>query len=58
MDTLPEGRPPDSKQRSEYRRGYHDWKPSVEKTDVFGTMEAIEGTVFYQRYNGIKMIFL
>ncbi|XP_071443548.1 uncharacterized protein form3 [Hetaerina americana] len=27
----------------QYRRVYQDWKPSVEKTDVVGAMEAIEG---------------
>ncbi|KAG8230024.1 hypothetical protein J437_LFUL008465, partial [Ladona fulva] len=26
----------------QYRRVYQDWKPSVEKTDLVGTMEAIE----------------
>lgn len=26
-----------------YRRVYQDWRPSVEKTDVVGAMEAIEG---------------
>lgn len=27
----------------EYKRVYPDWKPTIEKTDVVGVMEAIEG---------------
>ncbi|KAF2343911.1 hypothetical protein FHG87_025333, partial [Trinorchestia longiramus] len=32
---------PDSNTQSTYRRVYKDWRPSVDKTDVIGTMEAI-----------------
>lgn len=35
LDTLPEG--------SQYKRVYPDWKPTIEKTDVVGAMEAIAG---------------
>lgn len=28
---------------SEYKRVYPDWKPTIDKTDVVGAMEAIEG---------------
>jgi len=34
LDTLPE---------EKYRRVYSDWRPTIEKTDVVGAMEAIEG---------------
>ncbi|XP_059488775.1 inverted formin-2 isoform X2 [Neocloeon triangulifer] len=37
LDTLPE-----EKQTGTYRRVYSDWKPTIEKTDVVGAMEAIE----------------
>lgn len=43
LDTLPEDRPTGDVNKKGYRRVYHDWKPSVDKTDVVGTMEAIEG---------------
>jgi inverted formin-2 len=39
LDTLPE----EKTQSGQYRRVYSDWKPTVEKTDVVGTMEAIAG---------------
>jgi hypothetical protein len=39
LDTLPE----EKAQSGQYRRVYSDWKPTVEKTDVVGAMEAIEG---------------
>jgi len=39
LDTLPE----EKTQSGQYRRVYSDWKPTVEKTDVVGAMEAIEG---------------
>lgn len=35
LDTLPEG--------SQYKRVYPDWKPTIDKTDVVGAMEAIAG---------------
>nr|CAD7397987.1 unnamed protein product [Timema cristinae] len=40
LDTLPEEKatPP----TSQYKRVYSDWKPTIEKTDVVGAMEAIE----------------
>ncbi|XP_075228293.1 uncharacterized protein LOC142328432 isoform X2 [Lycorma delicatula] len=42
LDTLPEG--------SQYKRVYPDWKPTIEKTDVVGAMEAIAA----QPQNGVK----
>jgi len=47
LHTLPEervGRPNDAvAPATEYKRVYPDWKPAIEKTDVVGAMEAIEG---------------
>ena len=48
LDTLPEDRASDPK-KGEYRRVYHDWKPSVEKTDWLGTIHAIEGNLIKVR---------
>uniref|UniRef100_A0A1B6D1V3 FH2 domain-containing protein n=1 Tax=Clastoptera arizonana TaxID=38151 RepID=A0A1B6D1V3_9HEMI len=38
LDTLPEGKLAEA---SQYKRVYSDWKPTIDKTDVVGTMEAI-----------------
>ena len=34
----------------------YDWRPSVEKTDVMRTMEAIEGTRFYVQKNYVQTL--
>ena len=39
MDTLPE----EKSTNTQYKRVYSDWRPTIEKTDVVGAMEAIEG---------------
>lgn len=39
LDTLPEEKPTNT----QYKRVYSDWRPTIEKTDVVGAMEAIEG---------------
>jgi len=39
LDTLPE----DRSTNTQYRRVYSDWRPTIDKTDVVGAMEAIEG---------------
>lgn len=44
LDTLPEGKLAEG--NSQYKRVYSDWKPTVDKTDVVGTMEAIAGKVY------------
>ncbi|RZF46426.1 hypothetical protein LSTR_LSTR012501 [Laodelphax striatellus] len=41
LDTLPEGKLAEAGHCSQYKRVYPDWKPTIEKTDVVGTMEAI-----------------
>ncbi|KAG8318057.1 FH2 domain-containing protein 1, variant 2 [Homalodisca vitripennis] len=41
LDTLPEGKL--AQGAGQYKRVYSDWKPTVDKTDVVGTMEAIAG---------------
>ncbi|XP_066985024.1 uncharacterized protein [Macrobrachium rosenbergii] len=41
LGTLPEDQPSEETQTG-YQRVYRDWRPSVEKTDVVGAMEAIE----------------
>lgn len=41
LDTLPEGKL--AQGNAQYKRVYTDWRPTVEKTDVVGTMEAIAG---------------
>lgn len=43
LDTLPEERPSKIEDAMSYKRVYPDWKPTVDKTDVVGAMEAIEG---------------
>lgn len=43
LDTLPEGKLAEG--NSQYKRVYSDWKPTVDKTDVVGTMEAIAGKI-------------
>ena len=40
LDTLPEEK---STSAPQYKRVYSDWRPTIEKTDVVGAMEAIEG---------------
>lgn len=42
LDTLPEGKLADAS-RDGYKRVYTDWKPTIDKTDVVGVMEAIAG---------------
>jgi hypothetical protein len=42
LDTLPE----EKSTSTQYRRVYSDWRPIIEKTDVVGAMEAIEGGYF------------
>lgn len=44
LDTLPEGKLAEG--NSQYKRVYSDWKPTVDKTDVVGTMEAIAGKTY------------
>ncbi|XP_073969429.1 FH2 domain-containing protein formin 3 isoform X2 [Rhodnius prolixus] len=39
LDTLPEGKLAEG--GMQYKRVYSDWKPTIEKTDVVGAMEAI-----------------
>ncbi|CAH1402324.1 unnamed protein product [Nezara viridula] len=39
LDTLPEGKLADGS--LQYKRVYSDWKPTIDKTDVVGAMEAI-----------------
>jgi hypothetical protein len=39
LDTLPE----EKSTNTQYKRVYSDWRPTIEKTDVVGAMEAIEG---------------
>lgn len=41
LDTLPEGKLAEG--GMQYKRVYSDWKPTIEKTDVVGAMEAIAG---------------
>ncbi|XP_063233866.1 uncharacterized protein LOC134537410 [Bacillus rossius redtenbacheri] len=48
LDTLPEERVEKSVSQApatcaQYKRVYSDWRPTIEKTDVAGVMEAIEG---------------
>lgn len=38
LDTLPE----EKSTNTQYKRVYSDWRPTIEKTDVVGAMEAIE----------------
>jgi len=42
LDTLPE----EKSTNTQYKRVYSDWRPTIEKTDVVGAMEAIEGGFF------------
>jgi hypothetical protein len=42
LDTLPEGKLADVN-NDEYKRVYSDWRPTIDKTDVVGVMEAIAG---------------
>lgn len=42
LDTLPEGKLADAN-KDGYKRVYTDWKPTIDKTDVVGVMEAIAG---------------
>jgi hypothetical protein len=39
LDTLPE----EKSTNTQYKRVYSDWRPTIEKTDIVGAMEAIEG---------------
>jgi len=41
LDTLPEGKLADANEG--YKRVYSDWRPTIDKTDVVGVMEAIAG---------------
>lgn len=49
LDTLPEGKQVYSGSQSNYRKVFPDWKPSstIDKTDVVGAMEAVEGINIY-----------
>ncbi|KAL0275923.1 UNVERIFIED_CONTAM: hypothetical protein PYX00_003637 [Menopon gallinae] len=42
LDTLPEERTTRTNGVPEYKRVYPDWKPTIDRTDVVGVMEAIE----------------
>lgn len=42
LDTLPEGKLADVNNDG-YKRVYSDWRPTIDKTDVVGVMEAIAG---------------
>lgn len=42
LDTLPEGKLADANNDG-YKRVYSDWRPTIDKTDVVGVMEAIAG---------------
>lgn len=42
LDTLPEGKLADTNNEG-YKRVYSDWRPTIDKTDVVGVMEAIAG---------------
>jgi len=42
LDTLPEGKLADAN-KDGYKRVYADWRPTIDKTDVVGVMEAIAG---------------
>lgn len=42
LDTLPEGKLADAN-KDGYKRVYSDWRPTIDKTDVVGVMEAIAG---------------
>jgi len=42
LDTLPEGKLANAKNDG-YKRVYTDWRPTIDKTDVVGVMEAIAG---------------
>lgn len=41
LDTLPEGKLANA--NDGYKRVYSDWRPTIDKTDVVGVMEAIAG---------------
>lgn len=43
LDTLPEEKISRTNEPMQYKRVYPDWKPTIDKTDVVGVMEAIEG---------------
>lgn len=42
LDTLPEGKLANANNDG-YKRVYSDWRPTIDKTDVVGVMEAIAG---------------
>lgn len=43
LDTLPEGKLATDGNNDGYKRVYSDWRPTIDKTDVVGVMEAIAG---------------
>lgn len=43
LDTLPEGKLAKDANNDGYKRVYSDWRPTIDKTDVVGVMEAIAG---------------
>lgn len=63
LDTLPEEKTTKTNEVTEYKRVYPDWKPTIDKTDVVGAMEAIEGKsdkeiICYYIKLSIHLIFL
>jgi hypothetical protein len=48
LDTLPE----EKSTNTQYKRVYSDWRPTIEKTDIVGAMEAIEGGFFCGSISG------
>lgn len=43
---------------SQYKRVYPDWKPTIDKTDVVGTMEAIAGAVLIFVLHHVKFFLI
>lgn len=49
LDTLPE----EKSTNTQYKRVYSDWRPTIEKTDIVGAMEAIEGGCCISHCSGV-----
>jgi len=52
LDTLPE----EKSTSTQYKRVYSDWRPTIEKTDVVGAMEAIEGGCSTRSHNSAGIL--
>jgi hypothetical protein len=47
--------PEEKSTSTQYKRVYSDWRPTIEKTDVVGAMEAIEGGYFVMLHPGLGL---